>query len=196
MPATPIRRAISRVGTPPTNFNRSTSRTWRMVASPLASGPSFGKPKERTELGQQRHPPPARSSRNGGRHHLGTVGEIIPDWWAASFRNMGDFTRNWQGFLVPEESTDLSFRALREVYEERGLPCSLYTAGAADHFTISTRRWLAARSQRISLRRSAGRWRILASSTSRPIRRRRAAAQSGRSRRCRTACPRSWRSPA
>src|SRR5436190_4574913 len=29
--ATPIRRAISRVGTPPTNFNRSTSRTWRMV---------------------------------------------------------------------------------------------------------------------------------------------------------------------
>ena len=26
----------------------------------------------------------ATSSRNAGRHHLGTVGGIIPEWWAAS----------------------------------------------------------------------------------------------------------------
>src|SRR5215472_90279 len=33
--------------------------------------------------------PRARSSRNAGRHHLGTVGEIISEWWAASSRNRG-----------------------------------------------------------------------------------------------------------
>jgi hypothetical protein len=26
----------------------------------------------------------ARSSRNGGRHQIGTVGKIIPEWWATS----------------------------------------------------------------------------------------------------------------
>ena len=43
--------------------------------------------------------------------------------------------------------------------------------------------------------RSAGRWRSSASSTSPPIRRRRAGARSGPSARCRTGCRRSWRSP-
>jgi hypothetical protein len=31
----------------------------------------------------------ALCSRNGGRHHFGTVGEIISEWWATSFRNRG-----------------------------------------------------------------------------------------------------------
>src|SRR5438552_17649311 len=78
--ATPIRRAISRIGTPPTNFNRRTSRTWRMavlsagIRSLLrkAEGADLSRPAEAPN-------PRARSSRNGGRHHLGTVGEIISE---------------------------------------------------------------------------------------------------------------------
>jgi len=46
--ATPIRRAISRIGTPPTNFNRRTSRTWRMVVLSAGIGSLLWKPKERT----------------------------------------------------------------------------------------------------------------------------------------------------
>jgi hypothetical protein len=65
---------------PPTNFNRSTSRTWRMavlsagIRSLLrkAEGADLSRPAEASD-------PRARSSRNGGRHHLGTVGEIISE---------------------------------------------------------------------------------------------------------------------
>src|SRR5947199_5335300 len=46
--ATPIRRAISRIGTAPTNFNRRTSRTWRMVVLSAGIGSLLWKPKERT----------------------------------------------------------------------------------------------------------------------------------------------------
>jgi hypothetical protein len=39
-------------------------------------------------LSPTRHTRPrARSSRNGGRDHFGTVGVIISEWWATSFRN-------------------------------------------------------------------------------------------------------------
>jgi hypothetical protein len=31
----------------------------------------------------------ATSSRNGGRDHFGTVGDIISEWWAGSFRHAG-----------------------------------------------------------------------------------------------------------
>src|SRR2546429_7246900 len=76
-----IRRAISRIGTPPTNFNRRTSRTWRMIVLSAgirsllwtAKGADLSRPAEAPD-------PRARSSRNGGRHHLGTVGEIISEW--------------------------------------------------------------------------------------------------------------------
>jgi len=37
-------------------------------------------------------------------------------------------------FLVPEEGTDSTFRALREVFEAHGLPCSLYTDRGSHYF--------------------------------------------------------------
>src|SRR3977135_3323042 len=40
----------------------------------------------------------------------------------------------YSGFLVPEEGTASSFRALREVFEARGLPCSLYTDRGSHYF--------------------------------------------------------------
>jgi hypothetical protein len=94
--ATPIRRAISRIGTPPTNFNRRTSRTWRMIV--LSAG-------IRSLLwNSQRRGPEAvsRGTCHPGRDHPGMVGDIISErWaelsrngWAASFRNHGRLLRN------------------------------------------------------------------------------------------------------
>src|SRR6516165_2756695 len=50
----------------------------------------LGKPRSGPESGQQRHLSPGRIHHGmGGRHHLGTVGGIISEWRAASFRNRG-----------------------------------------------------------------------------------------------------------
>src|ERR1700720_4563679 len=74
--------AISRIGTPPTNFNRRTSRTWRMIV--LSAGIRsllWNSQRRGPESASRGHlPSRARSSRNGGRHHLGTVGGIISEW--------------------------------------------------------------------------------------------------------------------
>ena len=80
-------------------------------------------------------------------------------------------------FPTKEEGTASTFRGLSESFGAQGLTLSLYADRAA---TIFIRKW-------------DGRWRIWASNTSRPIRRRRADARSGSSRRFRTACPRNWR---
>jgi transposase len=40
----------------------------------------------------------------------------------------------YSGFLVPEEGTASTFRALREVFEAKGLPCSLYTDRGSHYF--------------------------------------------------------------
>jgi transposase len=40
----------------------------------------------------------------------------------------------YSGFLVPEEGTESTFRALREVFDARGLPCSLYTDRGSHYF--------------------------------------------------------------
>jgi hypothetical protein len=40
----------------------------------------------------------------------------------------------YSAFLVPEEGTASTFRALREVFEARGLPCSLYTDRGSHYF--------------------------------------------------------------
>ena len=69
--ATPIRRPISQVGTPPTNFNRRTSRTWRMVV--LSAG-------IRSLLWNSQRSGPesaSRGTRHPERDHLGMVGDII-----------------------------------------------------------------------------------------------------------------------
>jgi hypothetical protein len=82
--AVPIRRAISRVGIP-ADFNLITSRTWRMASLSVGIQVPLRKAERRTvaepeEASSSR----ATSSRNGGRDQIGTVGEIIPEWWATS----------------------------------------------------------------------------------------------------------------
>jgi DNA-binding beta-propeller fold protein YncE len=50
----------------------------------------MAKPKERTLSGPAETPPTrARSSRKGGRNHLGTPSEIKSEWWATSSRIRG-----------------------------------------------------------------------------------------------------------
>jgi hypothetical protein len=82
--AVPIRRAISRIGIP-ADFNLITSRTWRIAS--LSIGIQV--PLRKAESGTVSEPeeassPRATSSQNGGRDHLGMVGEIIPEQWATS----------------------------------------------------------------------------------------------------------------
>src|SRR5258708_411770 len=49
--------------------------------------------------------------------------------------SVGDATSAiYSGFLVPEEGTGSTFRALREVFERHGLPCSLYTDRGSHYF--------------------------------------------------------------
>jgi hypothetical protein len=86
--AAPIRRATSRIGRPPTNFNRRTSRTWRMIV--LSAGIRsllLEQPKER-DLSRPAGAPTA-------------PGEIILEWWATSSRN-GDIIPEWVGGIIPE----------------------------------------------------------------------------------------------
>src|SRR5882672_340078 len=83
--ATPTRRAISWFDKSPTNFNRRTSRTWRIVVLSAgiryllwtAKGADLSRPAEAPTTR-------AKSSRNGGRNYLGMAGDIIPESWATS----------------------------------------------------------------------------------------------------------------
>jgi hypothetical protein len=85
--ATPIRRAISLSPTP-TVVKRSTSRTWRIVVLSAGIRSPVQKPKERTLIWPA-EAPRARSSRNGGRNHLGTPSKIKSERWATSSRIRG-----------------------------------------------------------------------------------------------------------
>src|SRR6516165_8615618 len=89
--AIPIRRAISRPATSPENVSRRISRTWRIgtLSAGIRHLP-WTVPKEATLRGQQggRMHPPAERQR-GGRHHFGTLGDIISERRATSFRKGG-----------------------------------------------------------------------------------------------------------
>jgi|HubBroStandDraft_3_1064219.scaffolds.fasta_scaffold179368_1 hypothetical protein len=87
--ATPTRRAISLSPTPAV-LKRSTSRTWRITVLSAGIRSPVQKPKERTLIGPAEAPlNRATSSRNAGRNHLGTPGEIKSEWWATSSRIRG-----------------------------------------------------------------------------------------------------------
>jgi len=90
--AVPIRRAISRIGIP-ADFNLITSRTWRIASLSVGIQVPLRKAERRNRIGTRRGLVTpgdiipewwARSFRNSGRHQIGTVGEIIPEWWATS----------------------------------------------------------------------------------------------------------------
>jgi hypothetical protein len=60
-------------------------RTWRIASLSVGIQVPFAKPKGRTvSEPEEVSSPRATSSHNGGRHQIGTVGEIIPEWWARS----------------------------------------------------------------------------------------------------------------
>jgi hypothetical protein len=86
----------------------------------------------------------------------------------------------YSGFLVAEEGTASSFRALDEVIEEHGLFCELYSDRGSHYFHTPKAGEPVSKSvqtQSLPQRKpgSGARWRSSASATSRPIRPRRAA---------------------
>jgi hypothetical protein len=95
-------------------------------------------------------------------------------------------------FLVEEEGTASTFRGLREVVEGHGLFCALYTDRGSHYFHTPVAGEKVSKTQLTQVGRALAQ---LASSTSRPTRRRRGAVRSACSARCRIACPRScgWR---
>jgi hypothetical protein len=85
----------------------------------------------------------------------------------------------YSGFLVAEEGTASSFRALSEVIAEHGLFCELYTDRGSHYFHTPKAGQAVSKNvqtQSLPLRRrgSGARWRSSASAISRPIRPRRA----------------------
>src|ERR1700730_11200224 len=109
--AVPTRRAISRVGIP-ADFNLITSRTWRIANLSVGIQVPFAKPKGGTVSEPEEASSPrgdiipewwARSSRNGGRDQIGTVGEIIPECWATS---SGISTQNHENMAKMIEHRD------------------------------------------------------------------------------------------
>src|ERR1700740_1387346 len=112
--ATPTRRAISLSPTPAV-LKRSTSRTWRLVVLSAGIRSPVQKPKERTLIGPAEAPfNRATSSRNAGRNHLGTPGEIKSEWWATSSRI--------RGRLPPESAVEAAFFAERPLVPIAGKP--------------------------------------------------------------------------
>jgi hypothetical protein len=102
----------------------------------------------------------------------------------------------YSAFLVAEEGTHSTLRALHEVTAQHGLPCSLYTNRGShyrgSHYFVTPK---TGEKPDPRPRRSAGRWRSSASSTPRRFRPRRGAARNALSARFRTASPRSSRRP-
>src|SRR5262249_1896190 len=100
--ATPTRLAISLSPTPAV-LKRSTSRTRRIGILSAGIRSPVQKPKERTLCGPaEASPTRARSSRNGGRNHLGTPSDIKSEWWATS---------SWIRERLPPESASPCDRA-------------------------------------------------------------------------------------
>jgi transposase len=111
----------------------------------------------------------------------------------------------YSAFLVEEEGTQSSFRALAEVIAARGLPCALYTDRGSHYFHTPKAGEKVARDQPTQVGRALAqlgpRVRLCRpedrpSRTLRPLRPRHGGAPSAPSAPCRTVYPRSWRWPA
>src|SRR5882672_12119479 len=124
--ATPTRRAISWFDKSPTNFNRRTSRTWRIVVLSAgirylpwtAKGADLSRPAEAPTTR-------AKSSRNGGRDHLGMVGGIISEWRATSFRNHGRHRPESAGWWSDPAVVVMTPRPGRSIPTYVGIPFEL-----------------------------------------------------------------------
>jgi len=78
-----------------------------------------------------RRPMPGMMLHQDGSRHVWLAGQPAMDLIVT----FDDATsRIYSAFLVPEEGTDSTFRALREVFEAHGLPCSLYTDRGSHYF--------------------------------------------------------------
>jgi transposase len=128
-----------------------------------------------------RRPLPGMMLHQDGSRHEWLVGLDAMDLIVT----MDDATSEiYSAFLLPEEGTASTFRALLAVFGTHGLPLSLYTDRGSHYSTLP--RPAAASIARIR-RRWGERWRIWVSNTSRRIRPRRVAARSVCSTRCKTA---------
>ena len=141
---------------------------------------------------RERRPLPGMMLHQDGSRHAWLGGQ--PALSISLSRSTTRRGRSIRRFLIEEEGTASTFQALKEVFAEHGLPMSLYTDRGAHYFHAPTSR--PARSIGVIRPRSEGRSSSSESSISAPIRPRREAAPSGRSRRCRIDCPRSSGSPA
>src|SRR5580658_6183764 len=148
---------------------------------------------------RERRPLPGMMLHQDGSRHAWLEGQgaldLIPG--SSPGTTMDDATGTiYSAFLVEEEGTASTFRALKEVFGKHGLPMSLYTDRGAHYFHTPRP---AARSI-AAIRRRWGGPRVAArgsgSSISGPIRRRRAADRSARSGRFRIGSSTSSRSPA
>src|SRR5439155_25300924 len=87
--------------TPPTNFNRRTSRTWRMIV--LSAG-------IRSLLWNSQRGGSESASRgtwHPGRDHTGMVGDIISERWAELSRNGWAASFRNHGRLAPESAFEI-----------------------------------------------------------------------------------------
>ena len=98
----------------------------------------------------------------------------------------------YSAFLVDEEGTASTFRALREVFGRLGLPCSLYTDRGSHYFLTPKAGEKPDPRAKTQVGRALAQ---LGLTTSPPIRRRRAGARSAPSAPCRTGCRRNWTLP-
>ena len=145
----------------------------------VAKAPRKGAHRRRRE----RRPLPGMMLHQDGSRHAWLEGQPALDLIVTLDDATGAI---YSAFLTEEEGAASTFRALKEVFSERGLPMSLYTRGSHDFCT--TRAGEIDRGHPTQVGRALAQ---LGSSISARSRRRRAAAPSGRSRRLRTVCRRS-----
>jgi len=131
---------------------------------------------------RERRPLPGMMLHQDGSMHVWLAGQPALDLIVT----LDDATSAiYSAFLIEEEGTASTFRALMEVFGSHGLPMSLYTDRGAHYFYTPT---AAAKLIARDRRRSGVHWSVWASSISRPTRRRRADARSG----CFTPCRIDW----
>jgi Winged helix-turn helix len=147
---------------------------------------------------RERRPVPGMMLHQDGSRHQWLAGEPALDLIVTLDEATGAI---YSAFLVEEEGTASTFRALKEVFSQHGLPMSLYTDRGAHYFRTTK----AAEIDRDHLTQVDRALEQLGSSLSGPIRRiarretgvsrrpRRGGARNGRSRRCRTGWSRNWR---
>jgi hypothetical protein len=118
--STPTRRAISRVDIPAL-FNLTQSRTWRIDILSIGMG---------TLLGKAERADPKQAGRGAvpQRFQLGTVSEIISEWWAIS---LGISSRDLEALIA--EKNRLALLRFRKRWDNGQMITRVQGDGLGDH---------------------------------------------------------------